>query len=94
MLAKRTVPAVMTVDGYMEEPHIEGAVTVLPSAMQLKVRVCEYTLPFAAQLLPLTVSFGCNVHYLECMSCAASIVAVFCGCKILLHQGFVDGGSI
>lgn len=42
MLAKRTVPTIMTIEGYMEDPHMEGAVAVLPSEMQLKVRAAGW----------------------------------------------------
>jgi hypothetical protein len=41
MVDKRTVPSVMTVEGYLEPPRLEGAVAILPTEMQLKVGTCH-----------------------------------------------------
>jgi hypothetical protein len=39
MMAKKTVPAVMTVDGHLEPPVVDGAHVHLPKEMQLRVNV-------------------------------------------------------
>jgi hypothetical protein len=39
MMAKKTVPAVMTVDGHLEKPVVEGAHVRLPKEMQLRVNL-------------------------------------------------------
>jgi hypothetical protein len=39
MMAKKTVPAVMTVEGHLEAPMIEGAQVHLPKEMQLRVNL-------------------------------------------------------
>jgi hypothetical protein len=55
MIEKRTVPSIMTVEGYLETPRMEGAVAILPTEMQLKVGGLVGALQAAAGRMPRTL---------------------------------------